>query len=135
MLYIIYSNIYNIYNKYNVIFTSWRKNTGQNLTPIHDKKIFYKNRNRGNFISPLQSISVVESIFIVETVSTLPLRIETSPGMSAYITTGSPSQHRKAGKQRHNNREGGSQAVLADNLILCVENSKESTKNLTRSKK
>lgn len=100
------------------------------------KKIFYKTRNRGNFINPLQSILVVESIFIVETVSTLPLRMETSPGVSAYyITTGSPSQHRKAGKQRHNNREGGSQAVLTDNLILCVENSKESTKNLTRSNK
>lgn len=43
---------------------------------------------------------MVESIFIVETVSTLPLRMETSPGMSTCITTGSPSQYRKAGKQR-----------------------------------
>lgn len=75
---------------------------------------------------------MVESIFIVETVSTLPLRMETSPGMSTCITTGSPSQYRKAGKQRRNNREGGRQAVLTDNLILCVENSKESTKKLNQ---
>lgn len=75
---------------------------------------------------------MVESIFIVETMSTLPLRMETSPGMSTYITTGSPSQYRKAGKQRHNNREGGSQAVLTDDLILYLENSKESTKKLNQ---
>lgn len=56
--------------------------------------------------------------------------METSPEMSAYVTTWSPSQYKNTGKQKHNDWEGRGQAVPTDDLIVYAENSKKSNQKL-----